>query len=129
MRETKPSTKTESPTKKRINSRQKGAQGEREFAAYLRKYGHSARRGQQFCGIGEAPDVISSLPVHWEVKRVQKVSIKDWLAQAAKDAKLGRFPIVAHRRNGESWCFIMDAAIGMELLEVAYGKVHVEEEA
>ena len=42
-----------------MNSRQKGKVGEREFAALLRVQGFDARRGVQFCGGVDSPDVVS----------------------------------------------------------------------
>ena len=46
-------------SKKRINSRAKGCRGEREVAALLRANGFpSARRGQQFRGTADSPDVV-----------------------------------------------------------------------
>ena len=57
---------------KKINGRQKGAQGEREFATVLKDLGIEARRGQQFSGGKDSPDVVADLTgVHFEVKRVQ----------------------------------------------------------
>ena len=96
-------------TKKKINSRQKGAAGEREFANLLKTYGIEARRGQQFSGGKESPDVISDLPIHWEVKRVQKLDIHDAMAQAMRDAGNANMPVVAHRVNGKKWLVTMDA--------------------
>lgn len=83
-----------------INSRAKGAQGELEFRDVLRDFGHVARRGQQYSGGSENPDVIcESLPgYHFEVKRVERGQLYDWLAQAIRDAA-GSIPIVAHRRS------------------------------
>jgi Holliday junction resolvase len=43
-----------------INSKRKGAAGEREWALTLRQHGWDARRGQQFSGI-EGEDVVSDL--------------------------------------------------------------------
>lgn len=101
------------------NSRAKGCRGEREFRDVLRAHGFEARRGQQFAGGGDSPDVISNVPgVHWEVKRVQAGNPYDWLEQAIADA-LGKIrngntathnrptPIVAHRRNGKDWIAIL----------------------
>jgi Holliday junction resolvase len=54
-----------------IDSRQKGKRGEREAAKYLRSLGFtSARRGVQYCGGCDSPDVVcNELPgVHIEVK-------------------------------------------------------------
>lgn len=87
-----------------INSRQKGAQGEREAAEFFRNLGHSCRRGQQYSGGAGSPDIIvESLPgYHFEVKRVERGSLYDWLAQAIRDAG-GSIPCVAHRRSRCDW--------------------------
>lgn len=56
-----------------MNSRDKGKRGEREFASLLREHGFDARRGQQFAGGADSPDVVSDALawLHVEVKRVQ----------------------------------------------------------
>lgn len=95
-------------TRAKINSRQKGAGGEREFANLLKTYGLEARRGQQFSGGKDSPDVISNLTnVHFEVKRVQAGNPYKWFAQAINDG-VGKMPIVAHRKNGQQWLAILD---------------------
>lgn len=100
-----------------INSRAKGARGEREFAEYLRSHGWAARRGQQFSGSPDSPDVVSDVPgAHFEVKRVEKGSLYAWLAQAVRDAGNGQMPIVAHRRNGGGWIAILPMDNLMEIL-------------
>lgn len=91
----------------KINSRAKGCRGEREFAGELRKAGHDARRGQQFSGLGESPDVVSSLPFHFEVKRTESLSLYTAMAQAIRDAAPGKPPVVAHKRNGKEWLVVM----------------------
>src|ERR1700678_209079 len=57
----------------RINSRNKGAGGEREFAKVLTDAGFKAERGQQHSGGKDSPDVRCEglTNVHFEVKRVQ----------------------------------------------------------
>lgn len=94
-----------------INSRQKGARGEREWRDQLRNEGFDARRGQQFSGGSDSPDVIcDSLPgIHWEVKRVERGNPYDWIMQAKRDAGDSKMPIVAHKRNGEDWLCIISA--------------------
>ena len=100
-----------------INSRAKGARGEREFAEYLRSFGFAARRGQQFSGSPDSPDVVTDIPgVHFEVKRVEKGSMYAWLAQAMTDARHDQIPIVAHRRNHGGWIAILPMGLLMELL-------------
>ena len=42
----------------KINSRAKGARYERELARYLDENGFPARRGQQFAGGSDSPDVV-----------------------------------------------------------------------
>lgn len=93
-----------------MNSRQKGARGEREFAAYLRARGVEARRGQQHSGSPDSPDVVHDLPgVHIEVKRVERLAPMEWYAQAVRDAGPEQTPIVAFRRNREDWMVLMSA--------------------
>jgi hypothetical protein len=51
-----------------MNSREKGKRGERQWRDELREQGFAARRGQQFSGGAESPDVVcDSLPwMHFE---------------------------------------------------------------
>ena len=110
-------SKTKAP-KRRINSRRKGCHGELEFAHFLSGKGLSARRGQQFSGGTDSPDVVcEGLPgVHWEVKRVEAGNLYSWLGQAQRDAGAGRTPVVAHRKNGKDWVAIVPMDIMVELL-------------
>ena len=102
-----------------INSRQKGARGEREWRDELRAQGYEAHRGQQFCGGGDSPDVTcKSLPqYHFEVKRTERLNIYDAYEQAVRDS-LGtqKTPIVAHKRNNQPWLVIMTADHYFELI-------------
>lgn len=94
---------------KKINSREKGKAGEREFAALCRKHGfENARRGQQFSGI-EGKDVVGLEGIHIEVKRVERLNIDEAMKQSIRDSKEGEIPIVAHRRNREEWKVTMRA--------------------
>jgi len=93
-----------------MNSRTKGKVGEREFAALLREHGFDARRGQQFSGSPESPDVVSDALawLHFEVKRVQNLNLADACAQASRDSA-GKPWVVAHRRNHAPWLITMTA--------------------
>ncbi len=93
------------------NSRAKGAVGEREWAYVLRKHDLMARRGQQFAGGPDSPDVLCpDLPgVHFEVKRVEHLSLYKAMEQAVKDAGENRIPVVAHRRSRKEWLVVMRA--------------------
>ena len=105
-----------------INSRQKGAAGERELAAFLVERGFEARRGQQFHGGGDSPDVVTNIPgVHFECKRVEKGNLYDWLAQAERDVggpEGEKIPVVAHRRNKKEWVAILPLDDLLTLLRI-----------
>ena len=90
-----------------VNSKQKGARGEREFAALCRHEGYDVRRGQQYNGI-EGDDVVGLPLVHVEVKRVQRLNIDDAMLQSIRDSK-DEIPIVAHRKNNCDWLVTMRA--------------------
>lgn len=86
-----------------MNSRNKGAAGERELASKLRDYGYKARRGQQYCGANGDADVEGLPGIHIECKRVEKLNLYDAMAQSVHDAKEGEKPAVFHRKNNHEW--------------------------
>lgn len=92
-----------------INGRQKGKAGELELAKYLRENGFDeAKRGQQFRGGGDSPDVVGLPGCHVECKRVEQGNLYTWLDQARRDsAGTGRLPVVVHRRNRREWVAIL----------------------
>lgn len=100
-----------------MNSRRKGKVGEREFAALLRENGFDARRGQQFSGSPDSPDVVSDALawLHVEVKRVQNLNLTDACVQAEGDCG-GKPWVVAHRRNHAPWLITMKADFFFKLL-------------
>lgn len=86
-----------------MNSRSKGARGERELSRVLRGYGYNCRRGQQYCGAGGDADVVGLPGIHMEVKRVERLNLSDAMAQSVRDARPGEKPAVFHRKNHEKW--------------------------
>jgi hypothetical protein len=94
-----------------VNSRNKGKRGERQWRDELRANGYAARRGQQFSGSPDSPDVVcDGLPwVHFEVKAVERLNIEGAMEQARRDAAISKVPIVAHRRNFRPWLVTMEA--------------------
>ncbi len=92
------------------NSRAKGARGEREWASVCKAEGYEARRGQQFSGSPDSPDVVCEdlANFHFEVKRVQRLNLQDAVDQAIRDAGEA-MPVVAHRRNHCEWLVTMRA--------------------
>ena len=54
-----------------INSKQKGAKGERELANKLKDYGYNTRRGQQYNGL-EGEDVVRTRLYTYRVQEGRK---------------------------------------------------------
>ena len=90
-----------------MNSRNKGASGERELAAILREYGYDCRRGQQYCGANGDADVVGLPGIHIECKRVEKLNLYDAISQAVRDAKEDETSAVFHRKNNKEWLVTM----------------------
>lgn len=86
-------------------SRDKGKRGEREVAAILRSYGYDARRGVQYQGGEDSPDVVGLPHIHIEVKRTERLDLYGALSQAKGDCGKD-MPIVVHRKNNCEWVVI-----------------------
>jgi len=89
----------------KVNSRSKGTRGELELSKELQRlFGLDCRRGQQFSGSNESPDVVGLPGVHIECKRVEQLNIYNAVTQAIKDsAGSDNVPAVFHRKNGKQW--------------------------
>ena len=89
-------------------SRNKGKVGERELAHELtRVLGVTARRGVQFHGGPNSPDVIADIPdIHIECKRTERFRLYEALEQAVADAG-NKVPIVLHRQNRQPWVAVI----------------------
>jgi len=88
-------------------SKDKGKRGEREAAAALSQVlGCEARRGVQYQGGPDSPDVQHSIDgLHIEVKRCEALRLYEALEQAEADAGPD-VPVVLHRRNLKHWVAI-----------------------
>ncbi|MGL6198893.1 MAG: hypothetical protein ACRC3H_08160 [Lachnospiraceae bacterium] len=91
----------------KINSRAKGAKGERELSSKLRDYGYETRRGQQFSAANGDADVVGLPGIHIECKRVERLNIYDAIDQAKRDKKADLLPAVFHRKNHCEWLVTM----------------------
>jgi hypothetical protein len=124
-----------------MNSREKGKRGERQWRDELRANGYAARRGQQFSGSPDSPDVVCpALPwIHFEVKAVERLNIEEAMEQARRDSATdctdgtddgkgtsprpsppsgegAKIPVVAHRRSFRPWLVTMEAGTFFRLL-------------
>ena len=98
-----------------MNSREKGARGERELARALREYGYDSRRGQQYCGANGDADVVGLPGLHLEVKRVERLELEKAMAQSIRDAREDELPAVMHRKNNCPWLVTMRLEGFMEI--------------
>lgn len=91
-----------------LRSRNKGKRGEREAAAEIRRlFGVEARRGRQYAGTDDSPDILTGIEgVHFEVKRAESLRLYGALEQAAEDAE-GKLPVVLHRPNHRPWVAVV----------------------
>jgi Holliday junction resolvase len=90
-----------------LNSRAKGKRGELELVDELGRLGMLARRCAQYCGnSGEAADVlVTGTGLHLEVKRVERVTLHEWVAQASRDAH-GKEWIIVTKQNRGPWLVV-----------------------
>ena len=93
-----------------MSQRTKGKKGEREVAKLLREHGYEdARRGVQYQGSPDSPDVTGLAGFHIEVKRTEQCRLYDYLGQAIDEAGIDELPVVFHRQNNKQWVVIMSA--------------------
>lgn len=91
-------------------SKRKGKVGEREAAAALAEtFGVEARRGVQYAGGPDSPNVVGLPGCHVEVKRCESLRLYPAMDQATADA--GELvPLLLHRRNRGDWLAIVRLA-------------------
>lgn len=111
-----------------INARTKGAQGEREFCAWLKdvlEFDELPVRNLEQVRSGGA-DVTCIDPFMFEVKRCEKLDVKSWWIQVvtASKSEPGSVPIVAFRQNRKRWEFLIPSTfIGLK-----YGFIRIDEQ-
>ena len=109
-----------------MNSRNKGAAGERELAGKLRAYGYDARRGQQYSGFNGDADVVGLPGIHIECKRVERLNIDDAMWQARRDAKERELPAVFHRKNHRQWLVTLTLDDFMKLYKAGGKEIEIQ---
>lgn len=85
------------------NSRQKGKRSELMLAHILQEYGFDARRSQQYAGINNDADVVGVPNLHIECKNVQRLNVRNAMAQSERDARDGEVPVVMHKMDRKPW--------------------------
>lgn len=94
-----------------MNSRAKGARGERALAHVLRDQGYDCRRGQQYSGANGDADVVGLPGIHIECK-VYREQLRGGLygamEQAYRDARVGEMPVVMQKKDWCRWLVTMN---------------------
>lgn len=105
------------------SQREKGARGERLWAAFLNDAGFTeARRGCQLYQKGsDIADVVGLAGIHQEIKFVEKLNVRAAMEQSERDAGEGEFPIVAHKTSRKEWLVTMRAADWLTMYKAARG--------
>jgi len=90
-------------------SRNKGKTGERELAHELQRVlGVTARRGVQYTGGPDSPDVVTDIDsIHIECKRTECFRLFEALEQSIRDAGKSKVPVVMHRPNHRPWVVVL----------------------
>lgn len=110
----------------KINSRAKGAKGERELANLISDRGYKCIRGQQRSGLEQA-DVIGLDYIHIECKRVENLNLDKAMEQSKRDSKIGEIPTVFHRKNNKKWKVTLEFEDFMTLYDRYYSDMKLKE--
>lgn len=102
----------------KINSRSKGKRGEYQVRDMFIAHGFAARRGQQFQGGPDSPDVV--IPdldafLHVESKLVENLDLNKAVEQAQRDG-VEKLPVVFHKKSHKAWLVTMDVESFFELI-------------
>lgn len=101
----------------KINSRAKGASGERELAEWLQHHfslENKPQRNIEQVRVGGVDLIVD--PFAFECKRVEKLDLLSWWSQVKravedeKDLAFGLEPVVAFRQNKNNWEFLIDGS-------------------
>lgn len=117
-------TKTKSKSGIGRSSKRKGKIGELEVVNLLKAAGYNAHCSVRYCGAtGDAPDVVvEGLPLHIEVKRVERLNLKQAYQQAVHDSKKNgnNVPVLFHRLSYQPWMVTLSAEDFLELCKKLY---------
>ncbi len=88
-----------------VNSKRKGAEGERALVRKLKEYGYDVRRSQQYAGINSDADVVGIDHLHIECKYTANGHGKtyDWIDQAIRDSREGEISAVFHKKVSKEY--------------------------
>lgn len=122
MPSVKKSEKTASQRGK--SNKRKGKVFERECSKMIRDRGFDCRRGQQFRGSKDSPDIVSEnlQEFHFECKFKQNLNLWDTLKKCLEEAP-EKLPVIIWKRDRTIPLVTMDFHDWMDLVQYAKGQV------
>ena len=99
------------------NSNRKGKRIERLLASKFRNHGWDARRGQQYKGTPDSPDVIIDLPLTVESKGCEVWRIDKWMSKLLGERKSGTLPLLCCKKNHAEFLTIIPLNFFLELTQ------------
>lgn len=106
-----------------MNSRDKGARGEREIVALYQEAGYpNAHRTPMSGGMQWKGDVQGVPGIHIEVKRQENLRIWSALEQAEKDCAMDLIPALHFRRSRSAWFVAVPLPDFIEIIQVYPGR-------
>lgn len=85
------------------------------LAKVLREHGYDARRGVQYQGGTDSPDVVGIPGFHIECKFVEALSVRKAMCQSIRDAG-DKIPTVMWKKSNEPWLVVMRLDDFMQLI-------------
>ena len=106
------------------SNKRKGKVFERECSKMIRARDFDCRRGQQFRGSKDSPDIVSDSlnEFHFECKFKQNLNLWDALEKCLEEAP-GKMPTIIWKRDRKIPLVIMDFHDWMDIVQYAKGKV------
>jgi hypothetical protein len=95
-----------------VNSRNKGARGEREFCDWLEKtFNLDIKPQRNLEQVRSGGYDVLLKPFIFEVKRVEILNKKRWWLQVINASKdiINCIPVVAYKQNRKKWAFLISA--------------------
>ena len=95
-----------------INSRAKGARGEREFCDWLEKtFDLKEKPKRNLEQVREGGWDVNVKNVYFEVKRCEKLHLRAWWLQISNATPRNGTSVVAFRQNKHNWQFLITARL------------------
>lgn len=85
------------------SERRKGQDGERAVARIVNAAGFKVTRTPDGGGFHVRGDLYGDVPALIEVKRQERLQLKQWIAETAAVAEPGEMPVVAWRQSHGEW--------------------------